>query len=36
MNFREVGSESMDCIALAHDRGKRRAVVNAVMKFRAT
>jgi len=34
MDFQEVGCESMKWIALAHDRDRWRALVNAVMNLR--
>jgi hypothetical protein len=34
MDLREVGWESMDWIELAQDRGRWRALVNAVMNLR--
>jgi len=33
MNLHEVECEGIDCIKLAQDRGKRRALVNAIMKL---
>ena len=34
MSLREVGCGGIDWIALPQDRGRRRAVVNAVMNLR--
>ena len=34
MDLKEVGSGSMDWIALAQDRDRCKALVNAVMNFR--
>jgi hypothetical protein len=34
MDLREVGWDGMDWIALAHDRDRWRALVNAVMNLR--
>jgi hypothetical protein len=34
MAFQELGWLSMDCIDLAQDRDRRRALVDAVMNFR--
>jgi hypothetical protein len=34
MDFGEIGWSGVDCIDLAQDRKKWRALVNAVMKFR--
>jgi hypothetical protein len=34
MDFREIGWCGMDCIDLAQDRDKWRALVNTVMKLR--
>jgi len=33
-NLQEMGSEGMEWIELAHDRERRRALVNAVMNLR--
>jgi hypothetical protein len=33
-SLQEVGCEGMDCIKLAQDRGKRRALLKAVMNLR--
>jgi hypothetical protein len=33
MDLREIGCESVDCIHLAHDRDKWRAVVNTLMNL---
>jgi hypothetical protein len=34
MDLRKIGLEGVDWIQLAHDRGRWRAVVSAVMNFR--
>ena len=34
MDFQEVGSDCGDWMELAHDRGRWRAFVSTVMKFR--
>jgi hypothetical protein len=34
MNLQEVGCRGVEWIKLAQDRGRRRALVNAVMNFR--
>jgi hypothetical protein len=34
MDLREIGWGSVECIQLAHDRGRWRAVVNTVMNLR--
>jgi hypothetical protein len=34
MDLREFGLEGVDCIRLAQDRGRWRAVVSAVMNLR--
>jgi hypothetical protein len=34
MDLEEVGCRDMDCIELAQEREKRRALVNAVMNLR--
>jgi hypothetical protein len=34
MDLREIGWGSVDCIQLAQDRDRRRALVNTVMNLR--
>ena len=34
MDLHELGCEGVDCIDLAQDRDRRRALVNAVMNLR--
>ena len=34
MDLQEVGSEGMDWIKLSQDKGRRRALMNAVMNLR--